>query len=582
MRNRGNASGVSVQAISGTYVVMLGMDADPAARKGLLGFAIRRTDKTEKEQYWLKGMRTFQSVYPDPPEGASVSTHEHPIQDFLWNDFTAKPDHEYEYEIVPVTGQPKNLEYGEPVRVPIKTEREIQGNHSVWFNRGVIGSQAYARKFQNRDPRKLQGKEQRDAYEWLSRGLFEGMRDFIRAAKGKKHGLRAAVYEFSYEPIIAEFRDALKRCGDVKIIYDARIKKEKGRPKSTEAKRVAITRSLLKKYGLAGKAVAKARLATPNAIAHNKFIILLEGGQPVAVWTGSTNFTESGIFGQSNVGHAVRNRSLARAYVAYWERLYKDPEVPKLRGLNNQANPDITGYPPTLGVTPIFSPRLRNAKKKTVLDWYASPAMESAKSLMCFTAAFGVNNVFLTVLGRPRRSRDDLRYLFLDKWGVNANAANSTKAQLGKNSYNVVAVGGFLSGDVLHEYLMDRWREECSNYLSPMVRYTHTKFMLVDPLGEKPLVISGSANFSDASTTTNDENMLVILGDKRVADIYLGEFMRLWQHYRFRSIVNANADEKEFGNGKEYKPNYLCEDSSWLVNFFKQGDIKCKRRETFR
>ena len=48
------------------------------------------------------------------------------------------------------------------------------------------------------------------------------------------------------------------------------------------------------------------------------------------------------------------------------------------------------------------------------------------------------------------------------------------------------------------------------------------------------MVISGSTNFSDASTKDNDENMLVIRGDKRVADIYLGEFMRLWRHYRFR------------------------------------------------
>jgi phosphatidylserine/phosphatidylglycerophosphate/cardiolipin synthase-like enzyme len=45
--------------------------------------------------------------------------------------------------------------------------------------------------------------------------------------------------------------------------------------------------------------------------------------------------------------------------------------------------------------------------------------------------------------------------------------------------------------------------------------------MLVDPLCDDPLIITGSANFSDASTTKNDENMLVIRGDTRVADIYL-------------------------------------------------------------
>jgi hypothetical protein len=58
--------------------------------------------------------------------------------------------------------------------------------------------------------------------------------------------------------------------------------------------------------------------------------------------------------------------------------------------------------------------------------------------------------------------------------------------------------------------------------------------MLLDPLSDDPIVITGSANFSEASTTANDENMLVIRCDSRVADIYLGEFMRLFTHFRFR------------------------------------------------
>jgi phosphatidylserine/phosphatidylglycerophosphate/cardiolipin synthase-like enzyme len=61
--------------------------------------------------------------------------------------------------------------------------------------------------------------------------------------------------------------------------------------------------------------------------------------------------------------------------------------------------------------------------------------------------------------------------------------------------------------------------------------------MLIDPLGDDPIVISGSANFSAASTKDNDENMLVIRGNKRVAEIYLGEFMRLYNHYAFREWV---------------------------------------------
>jgi hypothetical protein len=84
--------------------------------------------------------------------------------------------------------------------------------------------------------------------------------------------------------------------------------------------------------------------------------------------------------------------------------------------------------------------------------------------------------------------------------------------------------------------------------------------------------------FSDASTKQNDENMIVVRGDKRVADIYLGEFMRLWQHYRFRYVENAIAEEKHID---KYKPNYLCADDAWVAPYYKKDSVKYRRRRAF-
>src|SRR6187431_871446 len=102
MRFKKTENGVTVQAIAGTHVVMLGLDMAEADTTGLLGFVIHRTDPTENEAYWLTGMRTFEASYPNPPDGALVSTLEHPIQDFLWSDFTAKPGRTYVFRVVPV------------------------------------------------------------------------------------------------------------------------------------------------------------------------------------------------------------------------------------------------------------------------------------------------------------------------------------------------------------------------------------------------------------------------------------------------------------------------------------------------
>lgn len=57
--------------------------------------------------------------------------------------------------------------------------------------------------------------------------------------------------------------------------------------------------------------------------------------------------------------------------------------------------------------------------------------------------------------------------------------------------------------------------------------------MLIDPLGDKPTTLADSANFSLTSVDSKDENMVRIRGHERVANIYFGEFMRVFAYHRF-------------------------------------------------
>ena len=61
MRVRTVAGGLTVNAIAGSYVVVLGLNVDDPLRAGLRGFAIQREDKTEGETFWMKGMKTFEN-----------------------------------------------------------------------------------------------------------------------------------------------------------------------------------------------------------------------------------------------------------------------------------------------------------------------------------------------------------------------------------------------------------------------------------------------------------------------------------------------------------------------------------------
>ena len=106
MRVRTVAGGLTVNAVAGSYVVVLGLNINDADRAGLRGFAIQREDKTENETYWMKGTKTFQSVEPHPAAGEQFSSLVEPFQTFQWADYSAKPGYTYVYTVVAMTGKP--------------------------------------------------------------------------------------------------------------------------------------------------------------------------------------------------------------------------------------------------------------------------------------------------------------------------------------------------------------------------------------------------------------------------------------------------------------------------------------------
>jgi hypothetical protein len=89
--------GYQVFAVCGVNTISFGIAADANVRQGLLGFAVERVDPAEGERYIMPGFKVFESIVPHPDKNTKVSTWEHPVQSFVWDDFTAKPDHEYEY-----------------------------------------------------------------------------------------------------------------------------------------------------------------------------------------------------------------------------------------------------------------------------------------------------------------------------------------------------------------------------------------------------------------------------------------------------------------------------------------------------
>jgi phosphatidylserine/phosphatidylglycerophosphate/cardiolipin synthase-like enzyme len=118
---------------------------------------------------------------------------------------------------------------------------------------------------------------------------------------------------------------------------------------------------------------------------HNKFFVLSTDGLPQAVWTGSTNLTENGIFGHADVGHIVEDGAIAQAFRDYWDRLAADsPVTAPYRTANEQATP-APPHPWNAVSTAVFSPR---GTELDALTWYADIAAGAKQALlMTFASA---------------------------------------------------------------------------------------------------------------------------------------------------------------------------------------------------
>lgn len=588
--------GFQAFAVTGVNTVAFAIQATETARKGLLGFAVSRGAKGKKPEF-RPGFKVFHSVVPRPTRDTRVSTNRHPVQSFVWDDFTAEPETEYVYRFHPMRGTPAKPDLSAaPVEIRVRTEALFSDDeHDIFFNRGVASSQAYTRKFGNKRPDKLPPAKAAEARQWLSRHLGEALLKFIKNAR-KGDGLLGCFYEFRYKPVVLALKEAIARGVDVQVIVDG---KENGRiDKKTQKKIAAFPREdnlqmILDTQFPPDRVIW--RQARKSNIHHNKFMVLLKGKtkKPVEVWTGSTNLSDGGIHGQTNVGHWVRHPQVAKRFKEYWDLLSTDPggqtgddRATVLRKNREfaKAVEAIEDLPTDLtkikkGVNTVFSPRTA----LEVLDTYFE-MIDKAESVACITLAFTVSKSLKEKLS-DNRPEDQIIFMLLEKEDKPAPARKNAPppktppapfVRLTARNNVYQAYGDYLRGDPVYGFA----RETNTRLLklNSHVSYIHSKFLLMDPLGSDPIVVTGSANFSDASTKGNDENMLVIRGNTRVADIYFTEFQRLFNHYYFRAVhVKASRLRPD----DPANNLFLREEPAEWLRSYKPGALRQKRVEMF-
>lgn len=574
MRVKDSQNGVSAKAFSGTTGIMLAFDIDEKLKKDFLGFAIRRTDKFKTA--WLQGALRFPGEQTGTTFGL-VDSNLAPIQKFRWSDYSVYPGSDYTYEIIAVNGKPGKLKYTEGPTLKISTQSTTSGKHEVVFNRAVAASQAYERKFGQTKPNNEDDPAHLEAREWLSRGIKERLLSFLRRAKDNTFSLDIAIYEFEVREIVDVLNKLVNKANapKIRLIYHAKKKDEQT---LVNEERV---------HELDRKITVIPRVT--HKIFHHKFVILKQNGQPVSVLAGSTNFTDNAFYLQANVVHVMNDQAIAGAYDKLFENLVANSSDPsKTKAYNSEPE----NFAPVGNAHIYFSPRkgliditeLRNLLKNAAHNF-----------ILC--SAFDIHEELIDIIENHPNQQ-------LVKYGLQ----NSRSKLTGFHRNQTFAVPGFLKESVASAFKAESTKRRGGEGSI----YIHLKTFVVDFATDHPKVIFGSHNFSKAASDGNDENLNIIENDTEVADIYMIEMFRLYDHYRFR--FNQDREKKDIDLAIEAlkkqkkattaepqkaaidleikklrekkklvkpKPLELAPDNSWIADYFDPNDFKFLERQTF-
>jgi phosphatidylserine/phosphatidylglycerophosphate/cardiolipin synthase-like enzyme len=221
---------------------------------------------------------------------------------------------------------------------------------------------------------------------------------------------------------------------------------------------------------------------TTSKIQHNKFLVV-DGN---IVWTGSTNFTDTGLTLNANNAIVITDTTLANIYTTEFEEMWA--------GTFHEAKTDNTAHILDYNGTQVevyFSPT-------DLVAFEVWDELASVDQSMHFAMFFWTDEM----LSDRTIERIDSGAEVYGVWDQ-LGAANS--------------------------YSMDEALTEAGAQINieDFAGKVHHKFAVIDVNSSDPMVVLGSYNWTGSGAYDNDENTLII-HDQDLAQIYYQEWLRLW------------------------------------------------------
>lgn len=336
-----------------------------------LGFAIGRERKRPNgvERLVLPNRLGFKGEPMEPGETQPSTVW--PFQRYDWTDHSVSTGDEVRYCVTPILRQADGLiapDVGQAADwTPWVTLTPTAGDTSVYFNRGLVMSQFMARalkgdysvKALKKFKANLQDHED-SLRKFLGGDLLSKLLSLLAAAKSDGLHVWAALYELS-DPELIDALSSLRSRAHL-ILANGSDKSGDGNAAADKA--------------LSGVIDLHRRMLKSKGLGHNKFVVFTNAKrEPLSVWTGSTNWAETGLCTQVNNGILIEDEALATDYLAQWDRIKDagDDFTDQLKTANSELKQVGDRY------SVYFTP----TKQRVDMD-YAGSLIESAKQSILF------------------------------------------------------------------------------------------------------------------------------------------------------------------------------------------------------
>lgn len=514
---------------------------DPGeAIPGCLGFAIECKRGTAKPKPISNrvGFKDDPTLDKDGNPVRSRSSQDWPFQRYNWTDHAADLGHKVAYRVVARVKDAGGALVDGPASdwTPMLELSADCGNGiSAYFNRGFVLSQFMAR-YMKKHGLTLEDLKKKaieigtlvddEARLFLGGELRKKILSLLTEVETKpKVRLHAALYELLDDELV----DALAKLGARASIVLANGSVEKaGEDQNHKAR---------KQLRDAGVEVLD-RMISPKALGHNKFLVLgsetASGFKPKKVWTGSTNWTPTGLCTQLNNGILIENQDIADKFEAQFQLLARAesgfPE--ELVATNSIPTRDVTLGD---GTTDIWFTRLR---KRIDIDELIS-LVKSAKQGIFYVMFQPGSEPVLTLLARQEEK--DLYVRGVATRFTGAGKEKFTLLKKDPKTYSLKTVEATGVGSSIGKWAVEGTAQGFQGAVGHAI--THCKVIVIDPFGDDPIVVTGSHNFSISASEKNDENFVVIRGEKRLAEHYAVNCMQTYNHYRWRAYLAESKAE---------------------------------------